>query len=547
MREIRLVLAVLVGLVGAADVSVASAQPVPGVAPTVLVVPLRPSGDDPRTLWLGEGMALLLSDALTALGRPAVSRADRVAAFDALELPDDRDLSRATLLRAAQVMGVRDLVMGTVDLRGETLTVAVRVVQVEIGRGEPEIREQGALRDLFALAARAAARIAGAPAANATLADPPRSLEIFESFVKGLVAETPATQLRFLEQAVSAAPDYARAHLAIWEVCTGEEQHARALAAAQAVPPSARAGRRARFLAGRSLVALKRWDEAFATFKALLDDTPSAAAYNNIGVVQARRGAVTAHTGKPAWYFTKASELAPESADYVFNLGYAYWLDKDMPAAIYWLREVVRRRPADGEAHYVLAAALQATGNAAEAARERELARQLSSRFADWEKRVGEPDAGVPRGLERASDAESNPVRVDPALVSATQQEYQQLARFHYERGLRLEEQQQDRDAITELRKSLYLAPYDAQTHLALGRVLVRAGRLREAAETLKISLWSAESVEARLLLTEALLGLGDAGAALPHAERAVQLAPASAEARALLDRVRSTPAPVVP
>jgi Flp pilus assembly protein TadD len=91
----------------------------------------------------------------------------------------------------------------------------------------------------------------------------------------------------------------------------------------------------------------------------------------------------------------------------------------------------------------------------------------------------------VPRGLERVSEAESTPVRVDSALVTTTQQDHQQLARFHFDRGQRLAEQQQDRDAISEFRKSLYLSPYDAQTHLALGRVLVRSGRLRDAIESL--------------------------------------------------------------
>jgi tetratricopeptide (TPR) repeat protein len=134
------------------------------------------------------------------------------------------------------------------------------------------------------------------------------------------------------------------------------------------------------------------------------------------------------------------------------------------------------------------------------------------------------------------------PVRVDPALVTATQQEYQQLARFHYDRGQRLAEQQQDREAIAEFRKSLYLSPYDAETHLALGRVLVRSGRLRDAIESLKISLWSAESLQARLLLAEALLSSGDPVAAAPHADRALQLAPESTEAKALAARVRATP-----
>ena len=267
----------------------ASAQTAATVTPSVLVMPLRPLGDDPRALWLGEGVALLVADGLTSLGRPAVPRTDRVAAFDALELPADRELSRATLLRAAVVMGVRDLVTGTVSLAGETLTVSVRVVQVEAGRGNPEIREQGPLGDVVAIAGRVAAAIAGAPPGTPVVGyDPPPSLEVFEAFVKGLVAETPATQLRFLEQAVKAAPEYARAHLAIWEVCTDEEQHVRALAAAQAVPASSRFSRRARFAAGLSLINLKRWEEAFTAYKTLLDESPTAAVYNNLGVIQVR-------------------------------------------------------------------------------------------------------------------------------------------------------------------------------------------------------------------------------------------------------------------
>ena len=536
---------VLLAALSATCLPASAGAQVATVTPSVLVMPLRPLGDDPRALWLGEGVALLVADGLTSLGRPAVPRIDRVAAFDALELPADRDLSRATLLRAAVVMGVRDLVTGTVSLSGETLTVAVRVVQVEAGRGNPEIREQGPLGDVVAIAGRVAAAIAGAPPGTPVVGyDPPPSLEVFEAFVKGLVAETPATQLRFLEQAVKEAPSYARAHLAIWEVCTDEEQHVRALAAAQAVPASSRFSRRARFAAGLSLIHLKRWEEAFTAYKSLLDESPTAAVFNNLGVIQARRGGVTAQTGKPAWYFSRASESDPDSPDYFFNLGYAYWLDKDTPAAIYWLREVVRRRPADGEAHFVLAAALQAANTTAEATRERDLARQLSSRFDEWDQQPrDESVGGVPRGLERASEAETTPVRADSGLVSTTQQDHQQLARFHFDRGLRLEEQQQDREAISEFRKSLYLSPYDAQTHLALGRVLVRAGRLRDAIESLKISLWSAESLDARVLLAEALLGTGDPAEAQVHAERALQIAPESAVARALLERIRATPA----
>jgi Flp pilus assembly protein TadD len=38
---------------------------------------------------------------------------------------------------------------------------------------------------------------------------------------------------------------------------------------------------------------------------------------------------------------------------------------------VYWLREAVRRNPADGDAHFVLAAALAAQGEPVESARAR--------------------------------------------------------------------------------------------------------------------------------------------------------------------------------
>ena len=66
-------------------------------------------------------------------------------------------------------------------------------------------------------------------------------------------------------------------------------------------------------------------------------------------------------------------------------------------AAIYWLREAVRSNPADGEAHFVLGAALAAAGNAAEAAREKELARRLSSTYEMGKRPGGRAGAERPR------------------------------------------------------------------------------------------------------------------------------------------------------
>jgi Flp pilus assembly protein TadD len=181
----------------------------------------------------------------------------------------------------------------------------------------------------------------------------------------------------------------------------------------------------------------------------------------------------------------------PDDPDLFFNLGYAYWLDKDVQGAIHWLREAVRRDPSDDAAHYVLGAALQASGSTAEAAREKELARQLSSVYAEWEAK--QPGANtVPRGLERVkTDIDVPSFGVESAIVAAEQRDQRELAAFHLDRGRRLFQQERDEEAISELRRVVYLSPYQSEAHLLLGRIYLRQGRTQDAINALKISVWS--------------------------------------------------------
>ena len=448
-------------------------------------------------------------------------------------MPPAASLTDATVIRIGQLVGASQVIVGTLRLDGEVLVAEARTIALDVGRVLQVATERGPVADLFATFDRLARRLAPAspPTLVAARAAPP--LAAFESYVKGLLAETPATAVSYLNSALQASVTFVRPRLALWEVYTAQGDHDRALAAVQPVPADSRWGRRARFLAGLSQLSSKRHDEAFATFRALADERPSAAVLNNLGVVQMRR-AVTPEAGLPTYYFNRAAEADPAGADYHFNLGYAYWRDRDMQAAIYWLREAVRRNPADGDAHFVLGAALAAAGQGAEATREKELARRLSSTYEEWEKGGAE----VPPDLERVkSDVELPAGRVDETLASAGQRDQQDLARFYLDRGRRLYEQENDRDAMAELSRALFLAPYQAEAHLLIARIHLRAGRTADAVDALKISLWSEESAEAHAVLGSAYLELRDLESARAEAERALALDPASSEARHVLER----------
>jgi tetratricopeptide (TPR) repeat protein len=416
--------------------------------------------------------------------------------------------------------------------------VRARDIALEPGRIQNNVTERGPMTDLFGTFDRLARTLAptSGPIAAAAAIDRP-VLPAFESYIKGMLADKTETAVSYLNAALQAQPTFDRARLALWDVYDREGEHERALSSVIPIAAASPWSRRAQFLAGLSEIYLNRNDAAFATFKALADHDPDAQVMNNLGVVQMRRGG-SPQAGRATYFFDKAATADSTDPDYHFNLGYAYWEDHDTQAAIYWLREAVRRNVADGDAHFVLAAALSAAGEAAEANRERELARRLSSTYAEWEKRPG-PDI-VPKGLERIKRDGELPraARIDDTLAGAGQRNQQDLARFYLDRGLREYAQENDRDALADLNRVLFLSPYQAEAHLLVGRIYLRGGRFHDAIDAFKISLWSAESADAHAALADAYLASKDNDAARAEAERALGMSPSLPAAQAVLDKL---------
>jgi tetratricopeptide (TPR) repeat protein len=510
--------------------------------PRALVVPFENAQDAPQFGWLREAAAVLLTDGLRSSSPGAISRSERVHAFEQLYLPIAGTLSRATIIKVGQLVGASEVIVGSFRVDGTTLAVTARSIRLDAGRLQPEVSERGELTDLFGIFDRLSARLRGD--SRAQPATVRVSLGAFENYIKGLLAESPVAQTTFLDAALKEEPTFDRARLALWDVHAEQGDYAAALEVVRGIRAPSPAAPTARFFAGISLLELKRYDEAVGTLKEVLDATPSDAAasgavLNNLGVLVLRRGAMP-QTGSAAYYLTKAIDVDPDP-DYMFNLGYAYASDRNYQGALYWLREALRRDPADVDAHYILAIALQATGSSVEATRERELARQLSSRYAELERRFGDHKAAVPQGLERIRmDPEgSRALRADQTIVNSAQREQRELAAFHLEQGRRLFEREQDREAMAELRRAVFLSPYEARAHLLIGRIHLRAGRPADAIDAFKISIWSEDQAPAHIYMAQAYLKIGDAANARVEAQRALTLDPSSAEAKKLLTDMR--------
>lgn len=504
----------------------------------ILVMPFDNPGREPRLHWIAEAASLLIADELNARGVSAIRRFERARAFEELHLPAAADLSRATVIKVGQLVAASEVIVGSVSLEGDNLTIEAHSIRIDLGRLQPHVTERGPLTDVVLLFERIAGKLA--PGSSLEASRTPRPpLAAFEAYVKGLMAESAASRSSFLEAAIAAYPEYDRAHLALWDVRRDQADHAGALASARAVDVKSPFSRRARFFAAISLLELKRYDEAFDAFTALTEAAPpleAAAAFNNLGIVQLRRGAPS-ERGVPTYFFTKAADLDGRDADILFNLGYAYVLEKNFPGAMYWLREALRRDPTDAESHYLLSVALRGTGSDVEAARERDLAVQLTSEIAEFETRAAEEKSSAALGLERLREDPESRVggRPEQTIVTSAQRDQRDLAVFHLDRARRLLEKEEDGPALIELRRVVYLSPYDAEAHLLIGRIYLRSGRTAEAVEALKISIWSTDTAAARIALAETYIRQQNTSAARTELERALALDPESPDAKRLL------------
>jgi len=526
------------GLVLAGRTAAAQSAPASAARPSVIVVPFGSDGRDPREYWLREASAVIVTDDLVSLGVSAMTRQERLRAFESLRVPAVANLSHATVIRVGQVVGAVRVVIGSCDVSGDTITVRARSILLETGQLSAEIVETGPLTGLFDVYGRIASRLAtDMPRGTASPATGHPPVAAFEQYIKGLLAEAPAMKIAFLREALRLDPSLQPARIAIWSVYTELGEHQTALTAVRQVPASHDLAREASFLASVSLVHLGRHQDAFDSLTELNRGGLEASLFNNLGVVQLRRPPDAAGRRAVA-YFVDAVALDPTDSDLLFNLGYAYWLDRDLPNAMQSLREAVRRRPTDDAAHYVLGMVLQASGNAGEGARERELARRLSSEYAEWEAGKPAPNT-VPKGLERLSTDLTVPARrVGSDIVAAGQRDQQELAAFHVDAGRRAFLAERDEEATAAFRRAVYLAPYDADAHLLLGRVYVRTGRLVEAVDEFTIAIWSRDTVAARLALAGAYIQIQNMTGARSEIQVVLGREPANAEARRLLGRL---------
>jgi tetratricopeptide (TPR) repeat protein len=489
----------------------------------LLVLPPDTAGDDVPAARAAEAVSDLLPHALAFLELPAVARADRLLALQALDVPPVT-LTRASAIRIAEALQAERMVVGRLELQGDEVRLSLRLLDVQRGTlSAPFVAEGGHARlpelvdDLAWDIALASARSARTQAELKARRRTPLP-EAVNAYVMGLQGSELTQRVRSLRRALALTPgfDEARLELGRLQLLSRDNQGAYDTLDPVHTPGLARP---ARFLQGRSLLERGHYREAAALYAGLVARDATPAALNNHALALLRQANPPM---PPSEVLRKALELRPADTDIAFNLGFAALVENDPAASAFWLQGIVKQNPRDSHARAMLAWALRRSGRAEEAD---ETWRGVLALAPSLEPLAKED---LTRRFERIAPSE---LRLAP---NENAKSHAELSVMHVARAERALQAGETEAGERELRRATAADPFNPRAHLQLARLLRQRAEFDNAVAELRMALWCREDVSVRVELAQLLKALGRDAEARAEAARALKADPANEAARKL-------------
>ena len=484
-------------------------------------MPFENQSGSPGLEWIGESFPELLGERLNSPSIFVVSREDRLRAYDRLGIPAGVHPSRATLYRVAEQLDVEYVVMGGYAFDGRTFTATAQLLDMRKEHLQPEASESGPLIQLIDIQTRLAWNLLKELHAGLAMsreayvaAAPAIRLDAFENYVRGSIASDSQDRIRRFREALRLNPEYPEAALKLGKTYYADRQYDQAIAYLGRVPLEHPLARQANFYLG--LAAYYRGDFARAetAFGFVASRLPLGEVYNNLGVVEARRGNRNA-----AEYFEMALRADPSDPDYHFNLAVTLFRNDDLAGASRQAREALNLRPADAEA--------------------KALADQISSQAMARVQGSAAGPAKAPMERIRQNYEENSFRQLALSLNAAAEQrlataEPRVHAQFHVDRGHELLTQGFVLEATREFREAVSLDSANAGAHAGLARALESSDDLAGARAEAQAALTLRQFAEPWLVLARLDLRDNRTETAAEEADRALRLEPGNGEAQAL-------------
>ena len=555
-------------------VNLAAAQ-TPQNTDTVMVLPFENISNKPEFNWVGESFAAALTDLLKNQALNVIDNDERKTIQQRLSIPLTTLPSVATSLKVAREGKATLLIRGRYnivsaqDKIAASIDVWARIIRVNEGQflieelqngaktALPEIYLREALAKLQTVEGQLAWQIMYQREKQGTYFSEDYFVKkankvpskAFEAYIKGLLTAETDFQTRegFFKNAMRLYAEaktaenaeekdkiYADPALELGHFYLNRRQIQNAVEYFSKVPSEDSHYPEAAFYIGLIYWQQNNYEQALAVLSPLADDLKLNSVYNTLGAiaVEASRAEKKDKTkaannlNKGLEFLKKASESDPEDPESRFNYSISLFLSNNFSETATQVKPVLALNPRDGEAYYLLAKALQKTGDA------------TSNEFDNQARRFLSNYAKLETDFQRTGAIEGIPLRViQPprkdfvsVIMVKKRKENSQSSSIN-ETDVLLEQAQtaykagRDDDAMQSLRRIIASEPINGKAFLLLGKIHLRRGDMEQATNALKTSLFYDNSlIDANIALAKIFIEKKDCQQAQSYVALAVAL-----------------------
>lgn len=562
----------------------------------VLILPFENTSGKAEFNWVGESFADSLSDLLRVPTLNVISNEGRKIMQQRLRIPLSTLPSLATSLKLARASNATLLVSGKYNISpagadtAATINVTAKIVRVNEGRFLSEVIDgRQVTRDINLNDALGNLQTVQGVMAYQVLYQRDKALPFsqnqlieaankvparaFEAYIKGLLTPVSAADARenYFKNAMrlysEASPEgtYSDAALELGHLYLNRRKFSdainafeRVVSASQKCREKAKAENKpaqcgderyaeASFYIGLIFWQQGNYESALATLRPLTEDLKLTSVYNALGAIAVHASRKERkNDAKAAALLTegtellkKAAESAPDDANVRFNYALALFLMGNMPEAAAQMRSAIAAKPLDGEAYYVLAKTLSATGDPLAETIDNQARQKLTTanRYANLEKEWLKS-----KTLDEVDLRVEQPARKDFLSVVLSRKQSASAAQPQVSEADNLLAQAEtfiksgnDDEAMTTLRRVLTSEPMSAKSYMLLGKIHLRRGDIDQAISSFKTSVfWDNRLVESHVSLGKIYVEKGDCLQAKNYAASAAEISADNPDVQAL-------------